>query len=135
MADRRELVLSSHEPLRVRTRAAGVFLFLPLLADLGFDTLVRKAGYPGTEMVPADAAVLATVRTAVLGASALALGFLGRVPAFREAHRLVYPLLVAGGIKLAIEDFPQGRAVTLFVALAIYGGALILTPRIARSST
>ena len=58
MADRRELILSSHEPLRVRTRAAGVFLFLPLLAELGFDTLVRKAGYPGTEMVPADAAVL-----------------------------------------------------------------------------
>jgi hypothetical protein len=35
-----------------------VFLFLPLLAELKFDTLVRKAGYPGTEMVPADAAVL-----------------------------------------------------------------------------
>jgi len=26
---------------------AGVFLFLPLLARLGFDQLVRQAGYPG----------------------------------------------------------------------------------------
>jgi hypothetical protein len=52
------LVLSSQEPLRVRTRAAGIFLFLPLLAELGFDALVRKADYPGTKMVPADAALL-----------------------------------------------------------------------------
>ena len=58
VADRRELVLSSQEPLRVRTRAAGVFLFLPLLAQLGFDALVRQAGYPGTKMVPPDAALL-----------------------------------------------------------------------------
>jgi hypothetical protein len=37
---------------------AGVFLFLPLLARLGFDTLVRAAGYPGSRMVPAAAALL-----------------------------------------------------------------------------
>jgi hypothetical protein len=58
--------LSSQEPLRVRTRAAGVFLFLPLLAELGFDTLVRKAGYPGTEMVPADAALLSLLALKLL---------------------------------------------------------------------
>ena len=51
-------MISSNEPLRARSRAAGVFLFLPLLAKLGFDRLVRKAGYPGTQMVPADAALL-----------------------------------------------------------------------------
>jgi hypothetical protein len=66
VADRRELVLSSQEPLRVRTRAAGIFLFLPLLAELGFDTLVRKAGYPGTEMVPADAALLSLLALKLL---------------------------------------------------------------------
>lgn len=65
-ADRRELILSGREPLRARTRAAGVFLFLPLLADLGFDTLVRKAGYPGTEMVPADAALLSLLALKLL---------------------------------------------------------------------
>ena len=35
-----------------------MFLFLPLLAEFGFDALVRKAGYPGTEMIPPDAALL-----------------------------------------------------------------------------
>jgi hypothetical protein len=30
-----------------RTRVAGIFLFLPLLARLRFDQLVQQAGYPG----------------------------------------------------------------------------------------
>jgi hypothetical protein len=66
VADRRELILSSQEPLRVRTRAAGVFLFLPLLSELGFDTLVRKAGYPGTQRVPCDAALLSLLALKLL---------------------------------------------------------------------
>ena len=37
---------------------AGLFLFLPLLARLGFHKLVQKADYPGSKMVPADAALL-----------------------------------------------------------------------------
>ncbi|WP_143206715.1 hypothetical protein [Singulisphaera sp. GP187] len=58
MADRRELVLSTTNPLPLRTRVAGVFHFLPLLTRLGFDELVRNAGYAGSKMVPADAALL-----------------------------------------------------------------------------
>lgn len=42
VADRSALVLSAAEPLRLSTRVAGLFLFLPLLARLGFDKLVRK---------------------------------------------------------------------------------------------
>lgn len=41
-------------------------MFLPLLAELGFDTLVRKAGYPGTKMVPADAALLSLLAIKLL---------------------------------------------------------------------
>jgi hypothetical protein len=59
-------VLSIHEPLRVRTRAAGLFLFLPLLAEMGFDALVRKAGYPGTKMIPSDAALLSLLTLKLL---------------------------------------------------------------------
>jgi hypothetical protein len=43
-----------------------VFLFLPLLAELGFDKLVRKAGYPGTQMVPPDAALLSLLALKLL---------------------------------------------------------------------
>jgi hypothetical protein len=66
VADRRELVLSASEPLRLRTRLAGLFLFLPLLARLGFDKLVKKAGYPGSDMVPPDAALLSLLTLKLL---------------------------------------------------------------------
>ena len=52
--------------MRVRTRVAGIFLFLPLLAELRFDSLVRKAGYPGTKMIPADAALLSLLALKLL---------------------------------------------------------------------
>ena len=119
----------------VRWRLARLLdLFIAVVALGG---IVLAAAAPWTSGRPgegADAASLATVRTAVLAASALALSVLGRLERFHEASWLVYPLLVAGGIKLVVEDFPQGRAVTLFVGLALYGGALILAPRAARSS-
>jgi hypothetical protein len=66
VADRRELVLSSAEPLRLRTRSAGLFLFLPLLARLGFDRIVSRADYPGSRMVPADAALLSLLTLKLL---------------------------------------------------------------------
>ena len=43
---------------RLRTRVAGVFLFLPLLARVRFDQLVSHASYPGSAMVPATSALL-----------------------------------------------------------------------------
>jgi hypothetical protein len=45
---------------------AGIFLFLPLLARLGFDQLVARAGYPGSRMVPATAALLSLLALKLL---------------------------------------------------------------------
>jgi len=45
---------------------AGSFLFLPLLARLRFDELVRQADYPGSDMVPAPAALLALLTLKLL---------------------------------------------------------------------
>jgi hypothetical protein len=66
VADRQQLVLSVADPLRLKTRVAGLFLFVPLLARLGFDELVRKAGYAGSRMVPADAALLSLLTLKLL---------------------------------------------------------------------
>jgi hypothetical protein len=55
-ADVRELSLEPGR--RVRTRLAGLFLFLPLLARLRFDRVVEQAGYPGSKKVPATSALL-----------------------------------------------------------------------------
>jgi len=51
---------------RVRTRVAGIFLFLPLLAQLRFDHLVAQAGYPGSEMIPATSALLSLLALKLL---------------------------------------------------------------------
>lgn len=79
-----------------------------------------------------DPAVLAALRTAVLAASALGLAWVGGFDRLREAGWLVYPALAAGGLKLMWEDFPLARPTELFVALALYGAALIFAPRLAR---
>lgn len=51
---------------QLRTRLAGVFLFLPLLARLRFDQLVHEAGYPGSRMVPAQSALLSLLTLKLL---------------------------------------------------------------------
>jgi hypothetical protein len=64
VADRRRLGLEPGR--RLRSRVAGIFLFLPLLAQLRFDQLVAQAGYPGTAMIPATGAVLSLLALKLL---------------------------------------------------------------------
>jgi len=76
-----------------------------------------------------DAGTLATERTAVLALGALLVAWIGRHERFREWSWLVYPLLVVTGLKMVAQDFGQSRPATLFIALALYGAALIVAPR------
>jgi hypothetical protein len=55
VADRREFSL---QPRRFQTQVGGLFLFLPFLVRCDLPDLVRKAGYPGTKMIPATQALL-----------------------------------------------------------------------------
>lgn len=64
IADVRELSLETGR--RIHTRCAGVFLLLPLLAQLRFDQLVKKASYPETKMVPAPCALLSLLTLKLL---------------------------------------------------------------------
>jgi hypothetical protein len=50
----------------LRTRLAGAFLFVPLLARLRFDALVQRVGYPGSTMIPAPAALLSLLALKLL---------------------------------------------------------------------
>jgi hypothetical protein len=87
------------------------------------------SGAPG---VGANAGVVATIRTTVLATAALLLAWFGRFDRVQESAHLVYPVLVAGGLKLVAEDFRHSRPSTLFIALALYGTALIVAPRVIR---
>jgi hypothetical protein len=78
--------------------------------------------------------LVATIRTIVLVATALlVLGSAARRLSPERAW-LAYALLGAVGLKLVAEDLPKGSPSTLFLALAVYGAALILAPRMGRGA-
>jgi hypothetical protein len=63
-ADVRVLSLS---PRSFRTRAGGLFLFVPLMRDLRLADVVRQAGLPGSDMIPAEQAVRSLLALKLLG--------------------------------------------------------------------
>lgn len=54
IADVRQLDLN---PREFRTKFGGLFLFLPDLAQIPVDALLKKAGFPGSKMIPAGHAM------------------------------------------------------------------------------
>ena len=87
------------------------------------------AGAPGEA---ADPGRLAIVRSAVLAGSAILLALARSLGGRPELSKFAALLLAAGGFKLLIEDLRVGSAGTLVFSLALYGGALILVPALAR---
>ncbi len=83
---------------------------------------------------PPDAGVLATLRTTLLSLAVIGLGLAARLPQTRVFARLVYPLLIVGGLRFVADDFRHSDPGTLFIALAVYGLAWVLGPRLAARS-
>ena len=52
-----------------RTQFGGLFLFLPLLAQLPFDRIIRQAGLPGSQSIPAPHAMRALLALKLFGAA------------------------------------------------------------------
>ena len=53
-ADVRQLDLN---PRSFRTKFGGLFLFLPMLASIPLDRILKKSGFPGSEMIPPGSAM------------------------------------------------------------------------------
>jgi hypothetical protein len=87
------------------------------------------------DVMPSQAGVVATLRTGVLALGALAVAWLAGRVGTRACGVLLYPLLGWGALKLLIEDFRTSPPLLLVVAFAIYGGALIVGPRLAHPKT
>ena len=79
-------------------------------------------------------APLPALRTVVISLAAFALARLWRATGRSELRTLAYLALIAGGLKLLIEDLPASTPLTLFVAFVFYGGALLLVPRTMRAA-
>ena len=125
-------------PVTQRSERWGVAAGLPQLIVLALSVwevgglmvvylapLLAQAG--GTEP---NLAILAALRTAILSASSVTLALSSRYKRWPEARWLVYPVLILVGIKLFVEDFPNGQPASLFVALAFVGSSLLLVAKL-----
>ena len=56
-------------PRQVHTKFGGLFLFVPFLAALPFDTMLREAGFPGSRMIPAGAALRSLLALKLFGSA------------------------------------------------------------------
>jgi transposase len=66
VADVRELNL---QPRQVRTQFGGLFLFLPFLAQIPVDDILRRSGFPGSKMVPAGCAMRSLLGLKLFGSA------------------------------------------------------------------
>ena len=66
VADVRALDL---QPRQFRTQFGGLFLFLPLLAQMPFERILSRAGLPGSEMIPAGCAMRALLGLKLFGSA------------------------------------------------------------------
>jgi hypothetical protein len=56
-------------PRRLRTQFGGLYLFIPYLAQIPLEKLVTEAGFPGTGMIPAAAAVRSLLGLKLFGSA------------------------------------------------------------------
>lgn len=130
-------------PVAQRSDRWGVFAGVPQLVVLalsvwevgGLMVVFAAPVLADTNTANPDLAVLAALRTGVLAASSVTLALSSRYARWPEARWLVYPVLILVGFKFFLEDFPNGRPVTLFVAFALVGSALILVARLLRRAS
>jgi hypothetical protein len=106
---------------------AGALL---LLAAVSAAALINYSAHVLLGGQQADSGLLATGRTLSIVAVAAGLALLQRTIAQPELGWIAYAMLALGAIKLVVEDLPHGRAITLLVAFAVYGGALIAVPKL-----
>ncbi len=99
----------------------------------GACVVVGRSVLPSGPDARLHAGMVATLRTGVLAAAAIVVAWLGRRLATREFGALLYPVLGWGATKLLFEDVRTSPPSLLVVAFALYGGALILGPRIAKT--
>jgi len=114
---------------RVITRSGRLLIAAACVFVAGGAAVMALA--PLIAGTPPDPGILASLRTAVLSITVVALGAAARWPHTAIFARLVYPVLALGGIRLLVDDFRHSEPSTLFIALALYGIALALGPRLA----
>ena len=117
----------SSRALRILVAGTAVCLVAGIAAGL------LTAAYHAAFGAEATHAYCATLRTFVLSAAALLLAWAAGRWDRQEFGRLVYPVMALGAYRMIGVDLHQDRTTALFLSLLLYGGALILLPKLIRS--
>jgi hypothetical protein len=116
--------------LNLGRRATDLFLFVAVFALSGlFVSLVAHLSSRG-EDTETYRRLLACTRTGALALSATLLAWYSHRTRFRNLTWMVYTILILGAVKLVFEDIAAGGAAAMFLSLGLYGGTLILVPRL-----
>lgn len=107
-------------------RTLRMSLLVAMVSGSAILLALPLGGYAGETLEPG---IVAAVRTVTLTLAAAALVFWNAEVERPEYRWIAFALLALVGLKLLFEDLPNGRPATLFVALAVYGAALVLVPR------
>jgi hypothetical protein len=117
----------------VPAAVAGVpHALLALLLVVEVSAILIANSAPAIAGVPPAPGTLATLRTAVLCGVAVLLAIARRWPQTAALGWLAYPVLCAIGLKLVGEDLRHSEPATMFLALALFGIALVATARLVR---
>jgi hypothetical protein len=117
----------SSRALRILVAGTAVCLVSGIAAGL------LTSGYHAIFGAEATHAYCATLRTLVLSAAALLLAWSSARWQRLEFARLVYPVMALGAYRMVGVDLQQDRTAALFLSLLLYGGALILLPKLLRA--
>jgi hypothetical protein len=110
---------------RVRTALGAL-----MVAGLGTFVVISIGRLLGDALPAAGTSTM--VKSVVLAGSTVFIAWARNVPELADLSRLTYPLLVAGGLKVLLEDLPSARPAVLFVVLGLYGASLIIAPTVLR---
>ncbi len=123
---------ASHQATLSAADAPGLALGLIAVGGIGGLVTPVVIAAAGALSLPVSTELVITIRTAALSALAVGCARLARTGRFSALGHLAYPLLAATGVKLLLVDIRYSQASTLFAALACYGAALVVVPRLRR---
>ena len=86
-------------PRHVNTKFGGLFLFVPFLAAIPFDTMLLEAGFPGSKMIPAGAAFRSLLALKLFGSA-------------RHSHVMSYVLDEGLALFAGLNEIPKRSFLT-----------------------
>jgi hypothetical protein len=115
-----------------RLKTSGWVQRLPLTALLVMSGIVAAATLVSVAALVAPGSVL-WMGTVALSALTVVAAVLASRWGIREAGWVVYPLLALTGLRVVLTDLASGRTGVFVIALAAYGTAMILSPKLLRT--